>query len=94
MSIHRTWRRGVLPVPTDAESDFDRFYHHDLGGLSALEMFSERVLITEMLSRHVYGRQRDRLIWVGDRQVADRAWLLERLERLSDEERRRRKAAA
>jgi hypothetical protein len=90
-NLYHRWDRLILPVPTRSDRDHVRFYHHDLDGLTALEIFAERAVLTEALAIHIYRRDRDRLIWHdGDRQVTDRGWVMQRLEHLTAEEQRRR----
>jgi hypothetical protein len=73
--------RSVVPNPAESDADYARFVFTDVSGLSEIDVFAERTILTAELSRLVFHKIRERTIapnWT------DRQWLRQRLQCLKD----------
>lgn len=85
----------LIPDWVDSEQAYRRFHHADVSDLSADALWSERTLITYALAEMVYRRRPGRILCAhGARVLSESDWLQERLSRLDDEVRRRRRERA
>lgn len=77
--------KRLVPSPTESDLEWARFCHQDVENLTTVDLWAERVCVTDALARNIYQR-RERPVWCGpEGLITDRAWLIARLARLDTE---------
>lgn len=74
-------RPYVLPRPSASESEFERFHHIDLAGLSSMELWAENFAASAALAAVVRSGRDPVLVYGNGWTLSASWWLRERVQR-------------